>query len=166
MTEDAEKITAFHQALGRFITRFSEIEALLLRTLWACAGIGAPKAQAVLSGVKVEGAMGYINRIAAAEQWHRHRRALIQRAFSQLGLINKLRNGILHYGTEPDGPDTWIVTNKHFVHIPENISQMVISVTTLDHARYDLDKIECQLLLLISDPNRMRGPERKIFMRF
>jgi hypothetical protein len=160
MTENTADAAAFHQALGNFLTRFSEIEALMQRTLWRLAGVGPPTAQALFSGVRLEAAMQYISRIAAAEQWNAHRKAQIQHIFSQLGLINKLRNHILHYGAEPEGPNTWIITNKHFAHVPQNVSRIAISPTTLDDARYDLDKIEYHLIFLVSGTS-VRAPDQE-----
>ena len=93
-----EHIGNYHRALGAFVTAFSRVEATLLKVLWILARLEAPYAQAVLSGVKIEGAMGLINRIAEAEQWPDNKKAEWQEVFTQLGLINKLRNDILHYG--------------------------------------------------------------------
>jgi hypothetical protein len=160
MSDTSDATAAFFQALGRFLTRFSEIEALMQTTLWSLAGVPQPTAQAVFSGVRTEGAMQFINRIAAAEEWNTYRREELQYVFTQLGLINKLRNNILHYGAEQEGPDAWVVTNKQFVHVPENVSRTIISPTTLEHARHDLDKVETHLTYLLLATSHIPGPDR------
>lgn len=136
------------------------IEALMQRTLWRVAGVSDATAKAVFSGVRTDAAMQYINRVAAAERWSVASKATLQMIFSQLGQINKLRNNILHYGaTEGDEQDTWIISNKRFAHLPENISQQAISWETLDSARYDLDKIEYHLIFLVQTTGHIPGPD-------
>src|ERR1700675_4670161 len=110
-----EHIGNYHRALGAFVSAFSQVEATLLRILWILARLEAPYAQAVLSGVKIEGAMGFINRIAEAEQWPENKKSQWQVIFTHLGLINKLRNDILHYGGSMFG-DVWVVSNLAVAH--------------------------------------------------
>src|SRR5258708_35777082 len=59
----------YHQALGEFVSVFSEVETNLLSALWYLADVKPPIAQAVLTGIKVEGAIGLINRLADAQDW-------------------------------------------------------------------------------------------------
>jgi hypothetical protein len=59
-----EETDAYHLALGRFVSAFSDIEASMQATLWHFAGVSTPTAQAVFSGTRIEGAMQFINRIA------------------------------------------------------------------------------------------------------
>ena len=61
-----EETDAYHLALGRFVSAFSDIEASMQATLWHFAGVSTPTAQAVFSGTRIEGAMQFINRIAAS----------------------------------------------------------------------------------------------------
>ena len=150
---------AFHLALGRFLTRFSGTEAFMQTILWRLARVQSPTAQAVFSGIRTEGVMQYINRIAAAEKWSKTQCDLLQFVFTQLGHINKLRNNILHYGAEPEGHDAWIVTNKQFAHVPENVSRIVISPLTLDMAASDLEKIETHLIDFVYS-GHLRGSDR------
>jgi hypothetical protein len=142
-------VDAFHLALGKFVAKFSETEALLQTSLWELTGLKSPMAQSVLSGVRTDGAMQYINRIGVAEKWSKARLEAKQHVFDQLGHINKLRNNILHYGAQLEGPDTWRVSNEGFVHTPENISSTVISPKTLKAAESDLDQIDMLLLDMI-----------------
>jgi hypothetical protein len=127
----------YYDALGRFVTAFSMVETTLLRVLWKLAHLEAPYAQAVLSGVRIEGSMGYINRIADAEKWSPEKRQNWQKIFSQIGLINKLRNDILHYGTSEFG-SVRVVTNVVVAHTPDRVREIHIKPAILDKASKDL----------------------------
>lgn len=142
-----EHLDKYHCALGSFVSAFSRTEATLLRNLWILAGLKAPYAQAVLSGVKVEGAMGLIRRIAEAERWAEKKKAQWDRVFSQLGLINKLRNDLLHHGASMFG-DVWIVSNKAVAHHPNRVREIHITPKILEDATSDLGFIFLELILL------------------
>lgn len=97
--DSAEKKNAPYMfALGNFISMFSALEAKLQAALWKFAGVTPPGAQAVFSGVRVNGAMQFINRLADAQNWDKARKDELQFMFAQLGIINRLRNDLLHYG--------------------------------------------------------------------
>jgi len=155
-------VDVFHLALGQFVAKFSETEALIQTTLWELAGVEPPTAQAVFSGIRTDGAMQYINRIAAAQNWPQPRADLALYAFAQLVPINKLRNNILHYGAQLVGPDSWRISNENFVHVPKNISSSVISPASLKQAQADLDEIDLILidLLLMGRPGDYRAGAR------
>ena len=119
----------YYDALGQFVTAFSQVETTLLRALWQLAQF--------LSGVRIEGAIGFINRIADAENWPKDKRSDWQKIFTQIGLINKLRNDILHYGTTGFG-SVRVVSNQAVAHIPERIREIHITPKILDRATKDL----------------------------
>jgi hypothetical protein len=144
----SREIDQYQQSLGRFVAAFSQVEANLQTVLWHFAGVKAPTAQAVFSGVRVEGAMGFINRIAEAQRWRKSKRDKLQYIFTQLGIINKLRNDILHYGAQLHARDTWVVSNRLFAHIPKRVRQLTVSPSILDDASFDLRKIESHLIVM------------------
>jgi hypothetical protein len=139
----------YMRAVGEFVARFSEVEKRLQITLWELAGVPPPIAQAVFSGIRVEGAMQFINRIADAQQWEAPRKKTLQYLFSQLGKINRLRNDLLHYGSTNEIPDNlhWIITNKEFAHVPDRVFKIRITQEIIDNATYDLSKITLHLIL-------------------
>jgi hypothetical protein len=145
-----KKTDAYNLALGRFVSIFSMVECCLQTYLWHFAGISKPTAQAVFSGIRVDGAMQLINRIADAHNWHDPAKERIKYVFSQLGMINRLRNDILHYGAETpaDLGGDWIVSNKQFAHIPERIQETKINPKILKDATYDLVRINLHVLTL------------------
>jgi len=142
-----EHVDKYHLSLGRFVSAFSLVEATLLRVLWTLAHLQAPYAQAVLSGVRIEGAMSLINRIADAEHWPAETRAKWKAVFDQLGIINKLRNDLLHHGAMMHG-DVWLVSNRPVAHHEDRIREIQITPATLDDARVDLEYIHLHLIVL------------------
>lgn len=62
-----KKTDAYNLALGRFISVFSQVETELQGYLWKFAGVPAPTAQAIFSGVRVDAAIQLINRISDAQ---------------------------------------------------------------------------------------------------
>ena len=97
--------------------------------------------------MKIEGAMGLINRIAEAEQWPDNKKAEWQEVFTQLGLINKLRNDILHYGGSMFG-DVWVVSNQAVAHHPKRVREVHITPKILEAATADLGLMIIRLTVL------------------
>jgi hypothetical protein len=126
---------------------FSGVETNLLSALWYLAKVESPTAQAVLTGIKVEGAIGLINRLADAQNWSKARKAEFKKFSDQLGLINKLRNDILHNGSNWTSSQTWTVTNRHSAHVPSRIRSYPVTAELLRSARRDLQKVEDDLVL-------------------
>jgi hypothetical protein len=155
----SEHLDTYHRALGAFVSAFSQVEATLLRALWILAKLKPPYAQAVLSGVKIEGAMGLINRIAEAEQWPESKKSQWEVVFSQLGIINKLRNDILHYGGAMFG-DAWVISNRAVAHHPKRIREIHITPKILEDATTDLGLMNVRLVLLAGPKAGVIYPRR------
>jgi hypothetical protein len=134
----------------------------LLSALWYLAKVEFPIAQAVLTGIKVEGAMGLINRLADAQNWSEARKAEFKKFSDQLALINKLRNDILHNGSNWTSSQTWTVTNRHFAHVPSRIRSYPVTAELLRNTRRDLQKIEGDLVLFTWG-DAMPPPTRRNF---
>ncbi len=147
------KYKAYMLALGRFVSEFSNVEAIIQTALWKFSGVAEPTAQAVFSGVRIEGCIQFINRIAAAQKWSKAKKNELEHVLSHLGKINKLRNDILHYGSLMAWPldDLWLVTNKQFVHMPERIREIRVSPKLLDQAKTDLETIQTYLFVMMWD---------------
>jgi hypothetical protein len=97
--------------------------------------------------------MSFIRRIADAEKWRKERREEIEYLFSQFGMINKLRNDILHYGatdlaTGLAEPEEWLLSNELFAHTADRIRQMHITPRLLEDAAADLLTISVRLGIL------------------
>src|ERR1700678_4058247 len=65
----AARSTAYYMALGQFVSHFSRVETTLQHALWVAAGVDAKIGPAIFGGVKVEGCLQFIKRIADAKGW-------------------------------------------------------------------------------------------------
>jgi hypothetical protein len=141
---------SYYTALGKFVSQFSKVETILQAALWIIAGVKSPVAQAIFGGLKIEGHLQLIKRIADAKNWSIARKEKLEKIASHLGPINKLRNDILHYGTtiDPTAEDSWLLTNKGYVHIPEKIREVSITPAMLDNASNDLSKLFYLIIFL------------------
>jgi hypothetical protein len=78
-----KKYQPYLLVLGRFVALFSRVEIDLQKVLWKFAGVQAPTAQALFSGVRVDGAMQFITRIADAQNWDDTKKDELEYVFSQ-----------------------------------------------------------------------------------
>jgi hypothetical protein len=108
--------------------------------LWKVADIQPPVAQAVLSGVRMDQAMGLISRTLDA-QGKEAERSLLKDYFDQLGVINRVRNDILFYGAQVHERDVAVVSNKTAAHIPDRARETRVSVFDLEQMCFDLRQI-------------------------
>jgi hypothetical protein len=127
----------FWQALGHFVADFAHAEALTQLLLWKVAGLEMPLAQAVLSGVRVDQAMGLINRAMDALGRGDDKLAL-ERYFNQFGLLNRVRNDILHYGPVLSEKDVATVSNALAAHLPSRVRETKLSISDLEQMSFDL----------------------------
>jgi len=137
----------FAQALGGFAWNYSLIEYAVQSTLWKLAGVKEPLAQAIFTGIRVDGASQMISRIADAQEWPQAKRKEAKYIFDQLSLINKLRNDVLHYGAYRLGSD-YIISNRRWVHTPPRIRELRITPATLEAASEDIGQILTRLHFL------------------
>lgn len=142
------KTNAYHLALGRFIAEYATVEAELRALLWSVAGVKEPIAQAIMSGVRTEDGISLIYRVLDAKKWSEQRKARFKYLFDQIQAINKLRNDIVHRGASLQADGSWLSTNKTIAHIPERITNTVVSPDILDFARSDLFNIRIGLVFL------------------
>jgi hypothetical protein len=157
MLGQPDETDAYYLALGKFIAQYAVVEGLLRVSLWHFASLKAPIAQAIMSGVRTEDAISYINRIADATKWTNEKKASFKTVFNQIQVINKLRNDIVHRGAALQADGTWLSTNKAVAHIPERITNTVVSAEALDFARNDLFSIRAALTLLTYDHLKIKG---------
>lgn len=139
---------AYCLALGRFTDAFSQVELVLHFTLSSYANVNRKTAQAVFSGVRIDNAMGLIKRLAIASKLHWRKRKDLDYVFDQLGIINKARNDIVHYGGQWQGPERGRIVSNRFVALTtDHLRERPISAEALDHMCHDLMKINLHLSL-------------------
>jgi hypothetical protein len=139
----------YYQALGHFISDFSEIEQALQLTLWRLTGVDTPMAKAVFSGVRSEEATNKITRIKDAQKWPKKRCDEWEEISSRVGVLRKLRNDILHYGANWVAPGTWISSNADFVHLPDRTRSRQVTITDLRNAAHDTKKLSMHLFVFL-----------------
>jgi hypothetical protein len=102
-TPDGQKrLREYYEALGRFVDMFSRVEAAATLTLWHYAKTSSEIAKVIFAGTRVESGSTFIKQLAAATNVNQELRDDLEDVLQQLGIINRVRNEILHYGAEPE----------------------------------------------------------------
>lgn len=138
----------YHRAFGHFLSMYSDIEARMQEVLRHFAGVTEPIAKAIFSGTRTDGARKFIRRIADATNWPEERKKEWDKIFAQLGEIQFLRNQLVHYGALWQDLGSWVVSDRHVAHIPEQATQIPVSPTIFADAIADLEKIDTHLYAL------------------
>ena len=128
--------------LGRFIDRYAMAESILLALLETEAGVSEQVALCVFSGVRVDNAKSFINRLREVKGLPEDK--LLSRAFAQFTVLNTARNDIVHNGAIVK-PDVIEILNP--AHIPERVRKLTISDVTFDEMESDLNTIMAAILL-------------------
>ncbi|MEJ0095130.1 MAG: hypothetical protein WDN46_17450 [Methylocella sp.] len=99
--------------LGKFIHTFALAEAELLLLLKYVSGLSGPKAGALFSGARQEGARDTINNILQATKKNIKKKRL-ERPFAQLATIGTVRNNLVHWGATHDrgNGESFLVSNE------------------------------------------------------
>jgi hypothetical protein len=134
----AQKLDDYYKALGLFVHTFAEVESQMQLVLWSEAKVTPDLAKALFSGVRIDLAKSLINRARESKGLADH--ALLSRAFTQLTIITKTRNDILHYGAVFNG-DTFKVSTIMAAHIPERKREFQITPGMLNDMTEDLVSI-------------------------
>lgn len=96
--EGQERERTYYEALGRFVQIFAEVERIVWLTLVSYVEARLEIAKIVLTAGKVAQCATHIKQIAAATNAPREKRHDLEFIFNQLGIINGVRDLILHYG--------------------------------------------------------------------
>jgi hypothetical protein len=138
----------FGECLGGFCWNFSILESHVRTHLYHVAKLPAKIGNAILSGVRAKESLDYITRLSDVFEWSEARKAELTEIKQQFGLINDLRNDILHHGAYRLGDD-YIVSNRNVVHIYARLRELRISAQTLRDASADVYQIYTRLHILI-----------------
>jgi hypothetical protein len=141
----ADATMQYFTALGYFVDKFAQTEKLLAICLWNLSGTSIEKAKALFSGVRTDAATGYITRILTATNAPQNAKDEYQYLFSHLGHITKLRNSIMHYGTEFNDTEQYKTSNRFVALTPERIEERPVSAEILWAVGHDLDRINWRL---------------------
>lgn len=145
-TKGKERLREYYGALGRFVDKFSRVEATVTLTLWHYAKTPPEISKIAFSGARIETSTQYIKQMAKATDAPQNLRDDLDDVFQQLGIINGVRNDILHYGAEFVAEGNAIVSDA-FKAKGQPYS-FPISPTALNEMTDDLDKIIAHLKTL------------------
>jgi hypothetical protein len=141
------EVLAYYETLGRFIQGFANTEGTINGALREFSKVTGPVARAIFSGTRAETAKQFITRILDAENYSQGIKDELKNVFDQLGLINSARNDIVHYGTQFEETDRFIVTNADRAHLPSRVSTMAVSAKILEQMMADLNKISLTIVV-------------------
>jgi hypothetical protein len=138
----------FAEAVGGFCWNFSILESKVRDALYHLARLPPKIGNAILSGTRAKESLDCITRLSDVFCWSEDQKSELAAIKQQFGLINDLRNDILHYGAYRMGDD-YIVSNRQAVHIDARLKESRISAETLKFASADLYQIDLRLLQLV-----------------
>lgn len=122
----------------------------MLHTLVAVSGVTHKVGQSIYSGTRVGPAKDFINRILDATG-RKTLKDQLKPYFDQIGLINSMRDEILHYGAVYDhSKNVLIVSNERVAHIPEKLRRIEVDPQLLDDLTHDTTRAFCGIILCIS----------------
>ena len=98
--EGQKRLREYYEALGRFVDMFARAETAVALTLWHYAKTAPAIAKIVFAGTKTDLSSTYIRQIAQATGVSQKLRDDLEDVLQQLGIINRARNAVLHYGAE------------------------------------------------------------------
>jgi hypothetical protein len=141
--EGKERLRAYYEALGRFVDIFARVETAVTLTLWRYAKTSPEIAKIIFAGAKIELGSTYIKQLAEATGAPPEARDDLTNVLQQLGIINSVRNAVLHYGATSVAEGRAIVSNV--LKAKGEPTVFPISPTALDEMTTDLRIIALHL---------------------
>jgi hypothetical protein len=162
MSDPNQKTTvdqaAYFLALGYFMQSFAEAEMAMQVLLWKVSGLSdISTAAALLSGVKIDGAMGLIRRVREAKKMPEHKQ--LTHIFNQLAEINSARNDIVHFGATFTEDFGILVSNFRIAHIEERLKGFHTSPIALFNMTQDITKIIHRIIEIVGEYDHDPTPE-------
>lgn len=141
-TPDGQKrLREYYEALGRFVDMFARAETAVTLTLWHYAKTSPEIAKIVFAGTKIEQGSTYIKQLAHATEATQELRDDLEDVLQHLGVVNGVRNAILHYGAEPESVAKGKAIVSDALRAKGQPSTFPISPTSLNDMISDLYKI-------------------------
>jgi hypothetical protein len=135
-------------SLGEFVSTFSIVEVNMQLALWEFAGLSRPLAIALLAGsTRIDSAINLMSKISVARKWKAARKRELQTICTQLGIINKVRNDILHYGARFTKGE-WVVSNRALAATQKRTRITKFTVRALKDMTKDLMAINSRVVYL------------------
>jgi hypothetical protein len=134
-------------ALGRFVHEFSRVEYLLQVLLKQLAGVADPIGRAIFSDTRAHVGKDAVKRILDA-RGELVAKARLESALTQLGIINGIRNDVVHWGAMHDGTDALLVSNANRV-TANRVREFRLSPLDLEAMSIDLFGIGIHFIVAI-----------------
>jgi hypothetical protein len=141
--EGKERVRAYYESLGRFVQMFSEVETAVSHTLWHYAKTKPEIAKVIFSGAKIEAGSSYIKQLAEATSAPESAKEGLGYVLQQLGIVNTVRNYVVHYGATSIAEGPAVVSNA--LKAKGEPTVFPISPALLDQMTADLRKITFHL---------------------
>lgn len=145
---NAEFRESFIGSLGSFINMFSQVEGMARSLMVHFAGVDAPTALALFSGVKIDQAIQNIRRLHTARKVTLD--PALNKALEQMAVLTSFRNDLLHnridFAVTPP-----VTTNRAMVLNEGSVRETEIGPDTLRNAEDDLAVIVLVFTVFLSD---------------
>jgi hypothetical protein len=148
---------AYFEALGTFVNAFSRVETLVTLTLRRYAKTPTEIAKIIFAGAKIDLSSRYIKQLAEATGSSREARDDLGSVFQQLGIINGVRNNVLHYGATGIDEGNAIVSDA--LKAKGEPTVFPISPEALEKMTRDLNKISIHLQYRHLDVDSVERPD-------
>ena len=152
-TEEGKKrLSAYYEALGRFVDMFSRVETTVTLTLWHYAKTSPEIARVIFAGARMDLSSTFIKQLAETTGAPTDLQTDLAEVLQQASIINKVRNDILHYGANFVAEGAATVSN--FIRAKGEPSSFPISPDLLADMTKDLSKIWSHLEYLHLMPSK------------
>jgi hypothetical protein len=138
---ETERTRAYRLALGEFVDVFSKVETAMHVALRWYAKVSPGVARAVFSGVRLDQASDFLNRLARTGEITPDKWEKLSPIVAQARIINKMRNRILHEGVGGIGQGQAFVTNALRSLTEDLIDTIPVPIEHIKAMTLDLRKI-------------------------
>ena len=136
---------SFFLAAGKFLTMFGPVEASIFALLGSLTNLPKPIALALLADLRIVGAMDAVKRVLKARQEMLGRNDIEVRiekvlgaVISQMTVINKVRNHIIHHGLMGSDFEDPVASNWPRARSQENLTEISVSPIELEQMLQDI----------------------------
>ncbi len=138
-------------ALGQFVAQFALVEFILTHVVRYFSKLSDERqiARAVLGAMRVDAACTMLTRLMEARSLRGRDIDELRLIITQLGLIAKTRNDIVHRGAT--GYGRLVVTNRDFAHARNRVQIQVVNAKILGQMQDDLSDIFIALTIISKD---------------
>ena len=150
-------------ALGEFVEAYAYAESMLLYFVIATARLKVEVGNALLPGARTDVCIDHIRRLWEITPTAPALMDEINDALSQLRLVSKARNSMIHLPPYIHADGTRMLSNAAKVHSDRKVDTFLVSVETLQDLIHDTHKISMHLLSSCVSPQASFDERARIF---